>query len=198
MIFSSNHKTFAIDSTGTGWELTDYPTNSWVKHLEWGVVYGLQADGQGNIYSLYGPGGGGCINEGSHSVGEWNGSGWSQLTYCFLQFFTSQDGGSTILTIDVNGTLWTNVGGWQHASVPSPWKPTISATMISSTQNAYMVVLNDNSIWAYDGSNWSIGPSLQVVAVALYPSRPIAKVRSTSWALTGICTTTTAAATTNL
>jgi hypothetical protein len=34
MIFSSNHKTFAIDSTGTGWELTDYPTNSWVKHLE--------------------------------------------------------------------------------------------------------------------------------------------------------------------
>lgn len=90
-------------------------------------------------------------------MGRWNGSGWTQLTYCFASLSVAADGGGQMLTIDGNKTLWiaTNFGapGWAHASVPKS-TPVISATTINSSLGTYAIVLSDKTIWTYSGSSW--------------------------------------------
>jgi len=63
-IYSTNGKTYAIDTTNTGYLYTDYPSNTWTAHPEWGQVYALQYAGNGNLYALFGAGGGTCVNQG--------------------------------------------------------------------------------------------------------------------------------------
>jgi hypothetical protein len=83
------------------------------------------------------------IIEGGTLRGTGNGSGWTQLTYCFASLSVAADGGGQMLTIDGDGTLWIamNFGasGWAHASVPKS-TPVISATSINSSSRIYAVV----------------------------------------------------------
>jgi hypothetical protein len=152
-VFVSGGEVLAIDSSGNAYVYNDYPTNSWTKQTAWGQVYGLQVDAEGNIWSLYTSSSYCSTIGGGYSVGLWNGSGWTLESYCFTQLSIAQDGSNAILTIDPNGTLWTNQGGWQHASVPSPWQPTISA--VSLTATTYAIVRQDGTIWSYNGTAWT-------------------------------------------
>ena len=141
-IRASNGQVFAIDGANNGYEYSDYPTNQWVKHSEWGAVYDLQADSQGNIWMLYNNGN--CPSNGGYSLGEWNGSGIDLKTYCFEQFALTQDQTNHIYLVDVNGTFWSNVSGtWAHAVQNSTAYPVNSIAAQSDSQ-LYVTQTNGN------------------------------------------------------
>lgn len=162
-VYAGNGVTLGINSAHTGYVYNDYSArtnpNTWTPHPEWGSVYGLWEPGDGNIYALYGPGGGGCINEGFHSLGRWNGSGFTQLTYCFAQATFSQDRRGLILLIDGNGVLWGATGfgasGYAHYPLPTGYTSVISMAAISASPAVWEVITPDNKIWEYNGTSYS-------------------------------------------
>lgn len=144
-IFSSNNVTLPIDASGVGWRLTDYPNFAWVKHSEWGTVYGLQADSTGTIWGLVGSCGGS-----GHIIAKWTGSAWSNVAGCFTQFVLSQDGQNSWLAIDLNGAMWLN--GVQ-LSQPEYGVGARSVAILGGA--GYGAVLTDNTFWVYASSAWT-------------------------------------------
>jgi len=141
--------TLAVGANHNGYEFTG---TAWVEHSEWGPVYGLQSDGNGNIYMLYNANSS-CESINGYSIGEWNGSGINQISYCYKQFVVSQQG--YMLAIDVNGAFWSNASGsWQQIGTPNG-KGLISLSWVDDAINSFMVVTNDNDIWFYNGVQYS-------------------------------------------
>jgi hypothetical protein len=162
---------YAIDSNNVGYAFSDYPTNMWNSHPEWGSVYELHYGTDSNLYALYDPAGSTCTGHtGWHSIGRRNGSAWTNLVgaYCFTSFSIAQDGSGWILAIDGNGALWQcpNFASSSCSIYNTVSYPFISVSAVNGTSGSYLLVRSNHTMWDCLGTSCSqiAGSALQIQA----------------------------------
>lgn len=149
-ISADNGRVYAVDGSCNGYSYADYPINKWTKHPEWGCVYQLHLGGDGNLYAIHHH-----ISAGDY-FGRWNGSGWTDLSCCFLGFAVAPGNNPVMVAHDANGTIWVSTNFGQTFAT-KPWCNDISEAVEgydASGNPSFEVTCSNNTFYQYTNSTW--------------------------------------------